>query len=820
MNRFTKKAELMLKRAVEYSEGLGHTYIGTEHILMGLISDSESVSAKILLSHGVTADEIKKTVIEISGKGIPGKVNAEDMTPGATALIEKSASLATKYSQKLIGTEHILLALVMTNECVGARILELLRISLSELRNELITVAEGADINRRNTETKNEKNKMIHGCPTLSEYGRDLTSYAKSGRIDPIIGREKETDRVIQILSRRTKNNPCLIGEPGVGKTAVVEGLAQKIAFGEVPEMLRGRTIVTVDISAIIAGAKYRGEFEERLKNIMKECACNPDIILFIDELHTIIGAGAAEGAVDAANILKPALARGELQMIGATTISEYRKHIEKDSALERRFQAVTVDEPSAKDAERILFGLRAKYEEHHKLKISDSAIRAAVMLSRRYINDRFLPDKAIDLIDEAASGLKIDLFTVPPLLKELEGKLARLSCEKEKAVVSQQFERAARLRDEEKKIDAEYKKEKHDWERRALEKDLCVSSEDIADVVTQWTGIPVNKLVESESERLLSLSSRLKASVVGQDMAAEAVAGAIRRGRTGVSSPERPMGSFIFLGPTGVGKTQLTKALAEALFGSKDAVLRFDMSEYMEKHSVSKLIGSPPGYVGHDEGGLLTERIRRKPYSVVLFDEIEKADPDIFNLLLQVLDEGKLTDSRGREADFRNSVVIMTSNVGAKSISETGTIGFYSSIGNPEESENRKNEKNMRKELFRLFRPEFLNRVDEIIVFRHLNENDLRKITQMLLSEFSTRAEAMGFKLIIEDSAVVAISRAGYSPEYGARPIRRAITSMLEDRFALLLLNGTLRAGDTVRVAGKTDTDGKNTIELIREEL
>jgi len=817
-NRFTKKAESALKHAVGYAGELGHTYIGTEHILMGLISDSDSVSAKILSSHGVSFDSIKKAVIEISGRGEAGSVNTEDMTPGAKNIIEQSAIYAQNASQKFIGTEHLLLALVCSGECVGAKILEMLKVILQELKNELTAFIDNSGVGKKSGDNqKNEKNNQIQGCPYMSEYGRDLTLAASRNKIDPIIGRDKETERVIQILSRRTKNNPCLIGEPGVGKTAVVEGLAQKIASGEVPETLRGKTIITLDIPAMIAGAKYRGEFEERLKNVMKESAKNPDIILFIDELHTIIGAGAAEGAVDAANIIKPALARGEMQMIGATTISEYRRHIEKDPALERRFQAVNVNEPTVDETEKILIGLKGKYEAHHNLKISDEAIRSAIILSSRYITDRFLPDKAIDLIDEAASRLKINTFTAPPKLKELENQLHQLSLDKEKAVIAQKFERAAHIRDEEQKIQKKYSDEKKEWERRTDKSKLCVSPDDIADVVTQWTGIPVNKLIESEADRLLALPNRLKENVIGQEHAIDAISNAICRGRMGVSSHDRPIGSFIFLGPTGVGKTQLTKALATALFGSKDAVIRFDMSEYMEKHSVSKLIGSPPGYIGYGEGGLLTEKIRRKPYSVVLFDEIEKADPDIFNILLQVLDEGKLTDSRGREADFRNTVLIMTSNAGAKFTDTSKKIGFselYSQgAGNNDES------RDMLKSLKEVFSPEFLNRVDDIIVFERLSFDSLEKITAIMLSEFSDRASEKGISIKIDGSAITVITQNGYNNEYGARPLRRSITTMIEDKFAHALLSKEIKSGDTVKLIGKTDTDGKGYIEFERCE-
>ena len=819
-NRFTKKAENALKQALEYSGDLGHTYIGSEHLLMGLDSDGDSVSAKMLASHGVSFENIKSAVLEVSGRGIPGKVSSSDMTPGAKKIIEQSALEAQKYSQKFIGTEHLLLALVNVSDCVGARILERLKVYLHELKNELVAFAESTDISKHSPESnKKERSTALSGCPTISEYGRDLTAAAKNGRLDPIIGREKETERVIQILSRRTKNNPCLIGEPGVGKTAVVEGLAQKICAGEVPQMLRGKIVITLDIPAMIAGAKYRGEFEERMKNVMRESAQNPDVILFIDEIHTIIGAGAAEGAVDAANIIKPALARGEMQIIGATTIGEYRKHVEKDAALERRFQSVTVEEPSVEDAERILKGLREKYEEHHKLKISDDALHAAVVLSSRYITDRFLPDKAIDLVDEAASRLKIGAYTAPPKLKELENKLAHISAEKEKAVISQSFERAAKLRDDERKVSKKYESAKAEWEKRAVGSRLCVCEDDIAEVVTQWTGIPVNKLMESESERLLGLSERLKSAVIGQDRAADAVANAIRRGRTGISDPNRPIGSFIFLGPTGVGKTELTKALAQALFGSRESVLRFDMSEYMEKHSVSKLIGSPPGYVGYDEGGVLTEKIRRKPYSVVLFDEIEKADPDVFNLLLQVLDEGVLTDSQGREADFRNSVMIMTSNAGASYGDGLNHIGFSRSSSDDGEGYKRAENDRMMKALKETFRPEFLNRVDDIVIFERLKRPEIEKIAYIMLSEFAGRVAEKGIELKIDNDAISFIAERGYDEIYGARPLRRAIITLAEDKFAEELLKGNIVSGDSVIMKCKANDKGEKYIAFERRE-
>ena len=804
-SRFTKKAQNALNGAMKFAGEMGHTYIGTEHVLMALAFDPESISSKILASHKVNFDDVRKTVVDISGKGSPGTIHPSDMTPRLKRVIEASSAESMRYAHKYIGTEHILYALLYESESVGVKILEMLNVSVSELKNELAGFFESISEKSLNSSPKTDDKKKdklsIVGCPFISEYGRDLTAIARRGRIDPIIGREKETERVIQILSRRTKNNPCLIGEPGVGKTAVIEGLAQKIASEEIPGTLRGKMIITLDIPSMIAGAKYRGEFEERLKNVMREASQTPDIILFIDELHTIIGAGAAEGAVDAANIIKPALARGEMQIIGATTISEYRRHIEKDAALERRFQAVFVDEPSSEDAMKILHGLREKYEAHHNLKISDEAIEAAVKLSKRYITDRYLPDKAIDLVDEAASRLRIGARTAPPRLKELETKLKKLTDEKERAITSQNFEKAAKIRDEEQKASAKYETAKKSWERRMFENKLVVTEEDIAVIVTQWTGIPVNKLMESEGEKLLRLADRLKEHVIGQDKAAEAVAMAIRRGRTGVSDPNRPIGSFIFLGPTGVGKTELTKALALSLFGSRDAVIRIDMSEYMEKHSVSKLIGSPPGYVGYEEGGQLTERVRRKPYSVILFDEIEKAHPEVFNILLQVLDDGMLTDSHGREVDFRNSVIIMTSNVGVVYAEDSKQIGF--SMMNSSERDRIRGEEKMNEALRKTFRPEFLNRVDEIIMFRKLSRDDIERIAQIMLREFSLRVADIGIDISIDNSAISLIAAEGYDESNGARPLRRAITKLAEDKFSGDMLEGKFFRGDKIRMLG-----------------
>ncbi len=801
MNRFTEKAQNTLNNALRFARELGHTYIGSEHLLLSLAAETDSVSAKMLAEHGITPEAVKEKVEEVAGVGSESEVSPADMTPRTRKIIEGAAVLSMRFGQNYIGTEHLLLSLLSERDCVGVKILETLGLSADELSEQLsafLGQARNAGDDAEKAPGRGGKN-AVSDAPTLSGYGRDLTAMAKAGKLDPVIGREQETERVIQILSRRTKNNPCLIGEPGVGKTAVVEGLAQRIADGAVPETLRDKTVVSLDLSGMIAGAKYRGEFEERLKNVMAEVAKNPNIILFIDEIHTIVGAGAAEGAVDAANIIKPALSRGEMQLIGATTIAEYRKHIEKDAALERRFQAVMVGEPSAEESLLILRGLREKYEAHHKLKISDEALRAAVDLSKRYIADRYLPDKAIDLVDEAASRKRLSAHTTPPDLKESEQKLKSLEHEKEEAITAQNFEAAARLRDEEKKLRADYEKAKADWKASLSGDELTVTETDIADVVTQWTGIPVSRLLEEEGERLLHLEDLLKKRVVGQDEAVSAVARAIRRGRMGLKDPKRPIGSFIFLGPTGVGKTELTKALAELLFGDPGAMIRVDMSEYMEKHSVAKLIGSPPGYVGFEEGGQLTEKIRRKPYSVVLFDEIEKAHPDVFNILLQVLDDGVLTDSQGRRVDFKNTIIIMTSNVGASALTakSVGSFGFTQSEGAKEDKKS--TDEKVMEALKATFRPEFLNRIDDIIIFNKLTKENILTIAGMMLREVGNRAHELGIDLSFDDSVAELVAKAGFDPVYGARPLRRAVVRLVEDALSGAMLEGKVKAGDSV---------------------
>ena len=810
-NRFTQSAQNSLDSALEFAREMGHTYIGSEHILLGLISEKESVASKLLEKNGVSFEETKKTVKEISGEGSRTEVGPSDMTPRTKSIIESSAYQAMRLGQGYIGTEHILLALLGESDCVAVKIMISHGVNINELANDVVNYIRGFD-GEENTEIRQKQNgessrggkKAGGDYPTLKQYGRDLTALAKEGKIDPIIGRNEEMQRVIQILSRRTKNNPCLIGEPGVGKTAVAEGLAQKIVDGNVPEDLKDKTVFTLDISGMIAGSKYRGEFEERLKNVMAEVSKNPNVILFIDEIHTIIGAGAAEGAVDAANILKPALARGEIRVIGATTIEEYRKHIEKDSALERRFQSVLVGEPTEEETVGILKGLRDKYESHHKVKITDESIEAAVRLSKRYINDRFLPDKAIDLIDEACSKKRISNFTCPPDVKALEEEINKIVSEKEEAVKSQNFEKAAEIRDREKSAREKYENAKNEWEKTNGKNGLSIGEDDICDIVTSWTGIPVRKLADEESEKLVSLDEILKKRIIGQDEAVNSVARAIRRGRIGLKDPKRPMGSFLFLGPTGVGKTELSKALADILFGDVNAMIRVDMSEYMEKHSVSKLIGSPPGYVGFDDGGQLTEKIRRKPYSVVLFDEIEKAHPDVFNILLQILEDGILTDSQGRKVDFKNTVIIMTSNVGASALETKRSLGFSSG--------NATDEKNDLKDLVmtyvkQTFRPEFINRIDEMIFFNRLSNEDICRIARLMLDEVGTRINALGVGIVFGEDVVKLMAEKGFDASFGARPLRRMIQREIEDSFSMEMLEGRIKPGDKI---GASASDGK----------
>lgn len=789
---FTEKANKSLNAAVKAAEDLGHTYIGSEHILLGLLSDTSTVAGAVLAAHNITYADIEEELKRSIGVGVPTELQPDDFTPRSKNILETSVAFARQMGQQLVGTEHVLLAIAREGSCSATLLLSRAGVSMQDIVNDVSKALMGGTANA-GTDNKDggKENESM-----LSQFGRDLTKLAKDGKIDPVIGRQKEIERVIQILSRRTKNNPCLIGEPGVGKTAIAEGLALKIVSGEVPELLKDKKIYSLDLTGMVAGTKYRGDFEERIKKVIDEVKNAKDVILFIDEVHTLIGAGSAEGAVDAANILKPSLARGELQIIGATTIEEYRKHIEKDAALERRFQPVMVDEPSQEEAIEILKGIKDKYEAHHKVKITDEAIESAVKLSTRYIGDRYLPDKAIDLIDEAASRVRLRSYTAPSDLKELEDKKKSVEAEKLSAVNAQEFERAAALRDEERKLDKEIKDKKENWHDMAGKSHDEVTPADIADIVSSWTGVPVTQLSTEESDRLLHMEDELHRRIVGQDEAVEAVSRAIRRGRVGLKDPKKPIGSFIFLGPTGVGKTELCKALAAAMFGDENAMIRLDMSEYMEKHTVSRLIGSPPGYVGYDEGGQLTEKVRRKPYSVVLFDEIEKAHPDVFNMLLQILDDGVLTDGQGRRVDFKNCIIIMTSNVGAKLISQKQkAFGF--AAGAKELEQNEKEIKDaVMGELRNTFRPEFLNRVDDIIVFQRLTKENIKEIASRLLAVLQKRVEDMGIEVTFSDEAVSKIADAGFDDVYGARPLKRAIQSRIEDALSEEMLKGNVKKG------------------------
>lgn len=788
--RFTERAQKVLALAQEEASRLGHSGVGTEHILLGLVREGEGIAAKALVSLGLSSDKIQKEVEKIIGRG-QGQVGGMAYTPRAKKVIELSIDEARKLGHNYVGTEHILLGLIREGEGVAARVLSNLGVSLNKARQQVLQLL-GGDVNDNSPESQQSAN-----TPTLDSLARDLTAMARDGKLDPVIGRSQEIERVIQVLSRRTKNNPVLIGEPGVGKTAIAEGLAQRIVENEIPETLRNKRVMVLDMGTVVAGTKYRGEFEDRLKKIMDEIRQAGNVILFIDELHTLIGAGGAEGAIDASNILKPALARGELQCIGATTLDEYRKHIEKDAALERRFQPIMVDQPNVEDAIQILHGLRDRYEAHHRVKISDEALEAAVRLSDRYITDRFLPDKAIDLIDEAASRVRLRTHTQPPNLKELEEKLEEVRFEKESAVQSQEFEKAASLRDKEQKLREELEARKVEWQQNQVKKDTVVTAEDIADIVSMWTGIPVRKLAEEESERLMKLEEILHNRVIGQEEAVKAIARAVRRARAGLKDPKRPIGSFIFLGPTGVGKTELARALAEAMFGDENAMVRIDMSEYMERHTTSRLVGAPPGYVGYEEGGQLTEAVRRKPYSVVLLDEIEKAHPEVFNILLQLLDDGRLTDSKGRTVDFRNTIVIMTSNVGAQTIKKGGALGFTAS----READYTDMKDRVMDELKRQFRPEFLNRIDEIIVFHPLAEEHIKEIVNLMAEDLRKRLQEHNIDFVLSEEAKAFLAKEGYDPIYGARPLKRAIQRHIEDRLSEALLTGTIQRGDKVNI-------------------
>ncbi|HEY9576862.1 MAG TPA: ATP-dependent protease ATP-binding subunit ClpC [Pseudobacillus sp.] len=790
--RFTERAQKVLALAQEEALRLGHSNIGTEHILLGLVREGEGIAAKALYGLGLSAEKIQEEVENLIGRG-EGSTQTVHYTPRAKKVTELSMDEARKLGHSYVGTEHILLGLIREGEGVAARVLSNLGVSLNKARQQVLQLLGNNESNGHQGGSTSNAN-----TPTLDGLARDLTVIAREGSLDPVIGRSKEIQRVIEVLSRRTKNNPVLIGEPGVGKTAIAEGLAQQIVNNEVPETLRNKRVMTLDMGTVVAGTKYRGEFEDRLKKVMDEIRQAGNIILFIDELHTLIGAGGAEGAIDASNILKPSLARGELQCIGATTLDEYRKYIEKDAALERRFQPIQVDEPTLEESIQILKGLRDRYEAHHRVSIIDEAIEAAVKMSDRYISDRFLPDKAIDLIDEAGSKVRLRSFTTPPDLKELEVRLEGIRKEKDAAVQSQEFEKAASLRDAEQKLREELEKTKNDWKEKQGKENSEVTVEDIAKVVSSWTGIPVSKLAQTETERLLNLEEILHSRLIGQEEAVKAVSKAVRRARAGLKDPKRPIGSFIFLGPTGVGKTELAKALAESMFGDEDAMIRIDMSEYMEKHSTSRLVGSPPGYVGYDEGGQLTEKVRRKPYSVILLDEIEKAHPDVFNILLQVLEDGRLTDSKGRTVDFRNTVLIMTSNVGADSLRRNKFVGF--NIQDDEQDFKDMKGKVM-EELKRAFRPEFINRIDEIIVFHALEKKHLKEIVTLMSDQLTKRLKEQDIIVDLSDRAKEKIADEGYDPEYGARPLRRALQKQVEDRLSEELLKGKVLAGQHVLV-------------------
>jgi ATP-dependent Clp protease ATP-binding subunit ClpC len=792
--RFTERAQKSILLAQEEAKKLRHNYVGTEHILLGLLAEGEGIAAVALNNMGIDLEKVKNEVINAIGEG---SYDADIMgfTPRTKRIFELSFLEARNLGHNYVGTEHILLGLLEEGEGVAIVVLKKLGIDIQKLEENILNML--SDNQSKGTSGQEGGN---NATPNLDKYGRDLTQLSIDGKIDPVIGRAKEIERVIQVLSRRTKNNPVLIGEPGVGKTAIAEGLAQKIVEGQVPDIIRDKRVVTLDLPSMIAGAKYRGEFEDRLKSVMKELKEDGNVILFIDELHTIVGAGAAEGAIDASNILKPVLARGELQLIGATTIDEYRKYIEKDSALERRFQPIMVEEPTVEDTIKILEGLRDRYEAHHRVKISDEALKSAAELSNRYITDRFLPDKAIDLIDEAASMIRIKSYVAPDGLKDLEEKLEELSQEKEEAINTQNYEKAAKIRDMEKSIRDELQKEKARWEKEKQTSNMIVGHNEIAHVVSSWTGVPVKKMTTEESQKLLNLEEILHEKVIGQDQAVKAVSNAVRRARVGLKDPQKPVGTFIFVGPTGVGKTYLAKSLADTLFGDEDSMIRIDMSEYMEKHSVSRLIGSPPGYVGYDEGGQLTEAVRRKPYSVILFDEVEKAHPDVFNVLLQILDDGRLTDSKGRTVDFKNTVIIMTSNVGATSIKKQNVLGFAVAEEEDKEEYERMKE-TILEDLKKTFRPEFLNRIDEVIVFHSLREEDVKEIVGIMIKDLEKRMKKLNINIKITEDTIDYISNKGFDPVYGARPLERTITKIIEDQLAEEILKGAISKDDNILV-------------------
>ena len=810
MYKFTARAEKAIEIANEIALELGHQYIGTEHILYGLCKEGTGIASKVLENQNITDEDILQEIEMLIGTGeaIEDR-EALGFTPRSKRVIENAFIEARKLGSEYIGTEHLLIGIMREGDSVAVRIMMDLNIDPRKLYNEIVKVINEDELDQNSNRSTDKNSGSFNSTPTLNQFGSDLTRQAKEGKLDPVIGRKNEIDRVIQILSRRTKNNPCLIGEPGVGKTAVVEGLAEKIVSEDVPEMLKNKRVVTLDISGMVAGAKYRGDFEERIKKCLSEVKKAGDVILFIDEIHTIVGAGSAEGAVDAANILKPLLARGEVQVIGATTLNEYRKYIEKDSALERRFSPVTVGEPTNEETIKILEGLRDKYEAHHNVKITENAIKAAVELSIRYINDRFLPDKAIDLIDEAASRVKMKTYTMPDSIKDIEEKISSIDREKEEAIRVQDFEKAATLRDKENAEKEKLEKEKKKWQNKNSKNVMNLTEEDIAEVIASWTGIPANKITQDENEKLKHLEETLHKRVIGQNEAVDAVSKAIRRGRVGLKDPNRPIGSFLFLGPTGVGKTELSKALAEALFGNETAMIRVDMSEYMEPHSVAKLIGSPPGYVGYDEGGQLTEKIRRKPYSVILFDEIEKAHPDVMNMLLQILDDGRLTDAQGRTVNFKNTVIIMTSNVGARSITDKNTLGFSQNESNKEKGQEKEYEtikKDVMAELKKQFRPEFINRIDDIIVFHKLTDDDISKIIDIMLKQVKKRLSEQEYEVELDNSVKDLVAKKGIDTNYGARPLKRAIQGIVEDKIAEAILDGKIIPHKKVTIYAEND--------------
>ncbi len=814
--KFTTRAKKTIEIANDISLELGHNYIATEHILYGLVEEGAGIAAKVLENQGLAAENIEQKIEQLIGRENP-KSKSLGFTPRTKKVIENAFIEAKKLGYDYIGTEHLLMGILREADSAATRILLELNINIPKLYNEIAKVINDVDDtgiiggeqgeNSRTGKRVNQGKGSYNSTQTLNQFGEDLSIKATEGKLDPVIGRKKEIDRVIQILSRRTKNNPCLVGEPGVGKTAIVEGLAEQIVTGEVPEILKGKRVVTLDISGMVAGSKYRGDFEERMKKAINEAKKAGDVILFIDEFHTIVGAGSAEGSIDAANILKPLLARGEIQLIGATTLNEYRKFIEKDPALERRFSPVTIEEPSREDTILILNGLRDKYEAHHNVKITDEAIKAATELSIRYINDRFLPDKAIDLIDEAASRVRLKAYTEPENLKQMQEELEIISKDKEEAVRSQKFEKAASLRDKEKKLREAVQNEEEKWKNKNNKFIIDITEENIAEVISSWTGIPVQKLTQDENEKLKTLEETLHKRVVGQTDAVEAVSKAIRRGRVGLKDPKRPIGSFLFLGPTGVGKTELSKALAEVLFGNENALIRIDMSEYMEAHSVSKLIGSPPGYVGFDEGGQLTEKIRRKPYSIILFDEIEKAHPNVMNILLQILEDGRLTDSQGRTINFKNTVIIMTSNIGARVITEKKSFGFAS---NQEKDEEKKEYEEIKKEVIGILkkelRPEFINRIDEIIVFKKLSEQEIRQIVDIMVNQVLERLKEKKINVEVTDNLKDLIAKKGTDKSFGARPLRRTVQNLLEDSLAEGILEGKIRKNQTAIIDVKDE--------------